>query len=264
MFLSWRMLGTDPESITFNVYRASGKAQAIKLNDKPLTASTSFLDTNSNPATNNDYFIRPLLDGQEMEPSSTFKVPANAPVQTYASIPLRTPEHYSPNDASVGDLDGDGEYEIVLHQASRGRDNSQAGRTGEPILDAYKLDGTFLWRINLGKNIREGAHYTQFLVYDLDGDGRAELVCKTADGTVDGTGQVIGDAQADHRNRVGICPGRAGIPHRLRRADGPGDRHDRLPAAPGQGRRLGRQLTATGSTGSWPAWLISTASGPAS
>jgi rhamnogalacturonan endolyase len=120
------------------------------------------------------------------------------------SVPLQTPQGYSPNDASVGDLDGDGEYEIVLHQVGRGRDNSQAGTTTEPILEAYKLDGTFLWRINLGKNIREGAHYTQFMVYDLDGDGRAEVACKTADGTVDGKGKVIGDPNADHRNANGF------------------------------------------------------------
>jgi rhamnogalacturonan endolyase len=81
----------------------------------------------------------------------------------------------------------------------RGRDNSQGGMTTEPVFHAYKLDGTRLWSINLGKNIREGAHYTQFMVYDLDGDGRSEMVCKTADGTVDGRGQVIGDASADYR-----------------------------------------------------------------
>ena len=131
-------------------------------------------------------------------------MPANAPVRPYLSIPLKTPAGYSPNDASVGDLDGDGEYEIVLHQVGRGRDNSQAGTTTEPILEAYKLDGTLLWRINLGKNIREGADYTQFLVYDLDGDGKAEVMCKTADGTVDGKGKVIGDASKDYRNDRGF------------------------------------------------------------
>ena len=124
-------------------------------------------------------------------------------VQAYISIPLQTPEDCTPNDASVGDLDGDGEYEIVLHQSPRGHDNSQSGTTGEPIFEAYKLDGTFMWRINLGKNIREGAHYTQFMVYDLDGDGKAEFACKTADGTIDGKGQVIGDANADYRNSRG-------------------------------------------------------------
>ena len=87
-----------------------------------------------------------------------------------------------------------------MHQTGRGHDNSHTGLTDPPIFQAYKIDGTFLWEINLGKNIREGAHYTQFLVYDFDGDGKAELVCKTADGTTDGQGNVIGDASKDWRS----------------------------------------------------------------
>ncbi len=187
VFVSWRLLATDPVDIAFNVYRATGEGEAAKLNTSPITHSTSFLDDRADRSQFLSYSVRPVLEGHEQPISAPFRIPANAPPRPYLAIPLRTPEGYSPNDASVGDLDGDGEYEIVLHQESRGRDNSQRGRTGEPILEAYKLDGTFLWRINLGKNIREGAHYTQFLVYDLDGDGRAELVCKTADGTIDGT-----------------------------------------------------------------------------
>ncbi len=106
----------------------------------------------------------------------------------------------------MGDLDGDGRYEIVLHQVGRGRDNSQRGMTTAPVLEAYTLDGDFLWRIDLGRNIREGAHYTQFMVYDLDGDGRAEVACKTADGTVDGQGNVLGDGSADYRKIIyGSC-----------------------------------------------------------
>src|SRR6185369_5802702 len=167
------------------------------------TKSTDFIDVEADIQQSNSYFVRPVLEGKEQDPSGSFILPADAPARPYLSIPLRTPEGYTPNDASVGDLDGDGEYEIVLHQASRGRDNSQAGVTGEPILQAYKLDGTFLWQINLGKNIREGAHYTQFMVYDLDGDGKAEVVCKTADGTTDAAGKVIGDPRADHRSDKG-------------------------------------------------------------
>jgi rhamnogalacturonan endolyase len=146
-----------------------------------------------------------MLKGKqpELDRGTAFTLPANAPARPYISIALKTPDGYTPNDASVGDLDGDGEYEIVLHQAGRGRDNAQSGVTDPPILEAYKLDGTFLWRINLGRNIREGAHYTQFMVYDLDGDGRAEIACKSADGSVDGKGKVIGDAEADYRNSRG-------------------------------------------------------------
>jgi hypothetical protein len=111
---------------------------------------------------------------------------------------------YVANDASVGDLDGDGQYEIVLKwDPTNAKDNSQSGYTGNVFIDAYKLNGTRLWRINLGRNIRAGAHYTQFQVFDYNGDGRAEVAMKTADGTVDGTGKVIGSSAADFRNSAG-------------------------------------------------------------
>ena len=81
-------------------------------------------------------------------------------------------------------MDGDGEYEIIVKwDPSNAKDNSQNGYTGPVLIDCYKMDGTQLWRINLGANIRAGAHYTQYLVYDFDGDGHAELICKTAPGS---------------------------------------------------------------------------------
>lgn len=202
-FLSWRFLGTDSDDVAFNVYRSQGDKPPVKLNVEPIGAATNFIDTEAHPAERTHYSVRPVIASKEGASSRAFVLPENAPARPYLSIPLRTPAGYTPNDASVGDLDGDGQYEIVLHQISRGRDNSRAGVTGQPILQAYKLDGTLLWQIDLGRNIREGAHYTQFMVYDLDGDGRAEIVCKTADGTADGTGKVIGDANADHRNERG-------------------------------------------------------------
>ena len=107
---------------------------------------------------------------------------------------------YAPNDASIGDVDGDGEYEIILKwDPSNAHDNSHDGYTGPVIFDCYKLDGKHLWRIDLGKNVRAGAHYTQFMVYDLDGDGRAEVVMKTGDGTMDGKGKMIGNPDVDYR-----------------------------------------------------------------
>jgi rhamnogalacturonan endolyase len=203
VYIGWRMLGTDSNDIAFNLYRITGDDPAVKLNGQPLTQSTNYIDTGVDLGQTNSYFVKPVLEGHEQHASAAYMLAANAPVQPYISIPLQTPDGYTPNDASVGDLDGDGKYEIVLHQASRGRDNSRIGITGEPIFEAYKLDGTFLWRINLGKNIREGAHYTQFMVYDLDGDGKAEFACKTADGTIDGQGKAIGNADADYRNSRG-------------------------------------------------------------
>src|SRR5262245_7203275 len=200
VFISWRLLGNDPESTAFNIYRATTGAKPEKLNAKPIGDVTFFVDEKADLTKAVSYFVRPVINGREREARRAFTLPASAPVRQYLSVPLQTPPDYTPNDASVGDLDGDGEYEIVLHQAGRGRDNSRAGMTDPPILEAYRLDGRLLWRINLGRNIREGAHYTQFMVYDLDGDGRAEVACKTADGTVDGKGNVIGDANADWRN----------------------------------------------------------------
>ncbi|HAK94136.1 MAG TPA: hypothetical protein DCM87_03795, partial [Planctomycetes bacterium] len=203
VYVGWRLLATDPSGIAFNLYRKSGNDAPVKLNAAPIANSTNHVDGAAALDMPAAYFVRPVLDGAEGDPCPPCVLPAQSPARPYRSIPLRTPPGYTPNDASVGDLDGDGEYEIVLHQAGRGRDNAQRGTTSEPILEAYKLDGAFLWRINLGRNIREGAHYTQFMVYDLDGDGAAEVACKTADGSLDGTGTVIGDAAADHRNADG-------------------------------------------------------------
>jgi rhamnogalacturonan endolyase len=203
VFISWRMLGTDTDNIAFNLYRSTGNEKPVKLNDNHIADVTFFLDEKADLTRSNAYFVRPFLNKKQQLPSAKFALEANSPVRQYLSIPLQTPAGYTPNDASVGDLDGNGEYEIVLHQVGRGRDNSQAGMTTEPILQAYKLDGSLLWTINLGRNIREGAHYTQFMVYDLDGDGKAEITCKTADGTIDGRGKVIGDANADWRNPEG-------------------------------------------------------------
>jgi len=92
---------------------------------------------------------------------------------------------------------------VLKWEPNNAKDNSQSGYTDNVYLDAYKLNGTRLWRIDLGRNIRAGAHYTQFMVYDLDGDGKAEVACKTADGTRDGKGNVIGNPNADYRNSSG-------------------------------------------------------------
>ena len=202
VYISWRLFGTDPSNIAFVVYRGN-----TKITPTPLTDRTNVVD---NTNVNGVYTVRAVINGAEQAASSSASVWA----QQYLSIPLQIPAGgktpdgaaytYNANDCSVGDLDGDGEYEIVLKwDPSNAHDNAQSGYTGNVYLDAYKLNGTRLWRIDLGKNIRAGAHYTQFMVYDLDGDGKAEVACKTADGTVDGTNVVIGDAKADYRTSNG-------------------------------------------------------------
>jgi rhamnogalacturonan endolyase len=207
-YIGWRLLGTDPEGVGFNLYRVAGSGRPIKLNKAVLTATTDFVDAAIDPALANRYTVRAVVRGRELDPSAPFLLPANTPIQQFLSVPLQRPAGgegytYNANDASAGDLDGDGEYEIVLKwDPSNARDTASRGVSGNVILDGYKLDGTRLWRIDLGRNIRAGAHYTQFIVYDLDGDGRAEVACKTADGTVDGQGTVVGDATKDYRSLV--------------------------------------------------------------
>ncbi|WP_316765718.1 rhamnogalacturonan lyase [Pedobacter frigiditerrae] len=203
VYIGWRLLGTEPDEIAFNLYRKMGEKTAIKLNKQPITQSTNYVDTKVDFSNTNSYFVKAVLHGVEQTASKAYLLSANAPSKQYLDIPLRTPLGYSPNDLTVGDLDGDGEYELIVHQTGRGRDTPSNGFTDPPIFQAYKLDGTFLWEINLGKNIREGAHYTQFMVYDLDGDGIAEFACKTADGTRDGKGKIVGDSTKNWVNRLG-------------------------------------------------------------
>ncbi|HKJ41899.1 MAG TPA: rhamnogalacturonan lyase [Sunxiuqinia sp.] len=200
VYIGWRMLGTEPDDIAFNLYRQTNKQKPVKLNRKPITQSTNFVDARADLTKDNSWFVKAILKGEEQPASKSYTLKANSPIKQYHNIPLKTPDGYSPNDVSVGDLDGDGQYEIILHQTGRSRDNSHMGLTDPPIFQAYKMNGKRLWQINLGKNIRDGAHYTQFMVYDLDGDGIAEFACKTADGTVDGKGHVIGDSTKDWRN----------------------------------------------------------------
>lgn len=221
IFISWRFLETDKASTAFNVYR-----DGTKLNAEPLTTVTNYTDTGGSVSA--EYEVETLVDGEPVGRDAAGKVWENI----YKEIPLNRPADsitvpysctrnkvkydypdgekysYTPNDCSVGDVDGDGDYEIIVKwDPSNQQDNSLAGYTGNVYLDCYEMDGTRLWRIDLGRNIRAGAHYTQFMVYDLDGDGKAEVACKTAPGTVDGTGKnvLMGNdkADADYRNSSG-------------------------------------------------------------
>lgn len=206
VFVSWRYLSSDPEDVLFHVYR-----DELRLTENPVT-ETYFTDSYSGEK-EAVYRIEATLDKTTVSPGGSFRLPAASPVG-YLEIPLNKPDAgltssgqeytYSPNDASIGDVDGDGDYEIILKwDPSNARDNAHNGYTGNVYFDCYRLDGTFLWRIDMGRNIRAGAHYTQFMVFDLDGDNKAELVMKTSDGTVDGKGNIIGDPEADYRSPRG-------------------------------------------------------------
>ncbi len=228
--VSWRTLRSDKKGEPFNVYR-----NGVKLNDEPLTSGGTFF-VDSQPLSSGDDVLYEVRGGGL---DGSFTLRADAPVG-YLPVKIERPEGgkvptmqnlqlqarrgrgrgwgwrddgsytYSANDMSVGDVDGDGQYELfVKWDPSNAHDNAHDGYTGATIIDCYKIDNSksdncdLLWRINLGPNIRSGAHYTPFIVYDLDGDGRAELLVKTADGTRDGKGRVIGDSLADWRNKAG-------------------------------------------------------------
>ena len=203
---SWRFLEGE-EKVPFSIYQ-EGK----RLNEQNIWNATFFKTLA--PKEKTTFLLTAIRDNREFSYELTY----HPDQRDYLSIPLNKPADgmtpdgrpytYSANDASVGDVDGDGEYELILKwDPSNSRDNSHEGYTGHVYIDCYKIPGIsgkdgesaspFLWRIDLGPNIRAGAHYTQFLVYDFDGNGRAEIIMKTADGTVDGTGQAIGDANAN-------------------------------------------------------------------
>lgn len=202
VYVGWRMLGTEPTDVSYNLYYNN-----VKVTGSPFTTTTNFTH---DITTNGTYTIRAIINGVEESVSEAASVWTNQYLDIAMQIPPggtnRDGENYTynVNDCSVGDVDGDGQYEIfVKWDPSNSKDNSQPGFTGNVYIDCYRLDGTRLWRIDMGKNIRAGAHYTQFMVYDLDSDGKAEMSCRTADGTIDGTGIIIGDANADYRNTSG-------------------------------------------------------------
>ena len=200
VIVSWRTLTSDTKEQPFDIYR-----NGEKLNREPLTkGGTFFIDDNPLPTTAT-YEVR---GGSK---NGSYQLQGDAP-DGYLTFPLQKPAdgetpdgrryRYSANDASVGDVDGDGQYEIILKwDPSNSHDNAHDGYTGPTLFDCYRLDGTLLWRINLGINIRSGAHYTPFIVYDLDGDGKAEMMVRTSDGTCDSKGKVIGEPTADYRHK---------------------------------------------------------------
>lgn len=232
VYLSWRLLGT--ESLTnqaFDIYRDSEKIYTTGEHD-----ATCYTD--SKGTADNKYTVVPkgeAIDKTEAVDVWTTNTTYKGRSVAYKDIAFKVPDGgktpkdeeytYTANDMSVGDLDGDGEYEyIVKWDPSNSKDNSVKGYTGNVYLDAYEPDGTLLWRIDLGVNIRAGAHYTQYMVYDFDGDGKSEVILKTAPGSKDGEGNYVskagknitkGDDKKDYRNSSGLLMGKDGGPEYL-------------------------------------------------
>ena len=197
MLVSWRFLGSDSDGAVFQLYRGN-----TLIYTSEAGGATCYLDASG--SSSDSYRVDTVENGQTVSSSVCSLTSAESYFQLNLEPPTSSSCTYSPNDCSVGDVDGDGVYEIFMKwDPSNSKDNSQKGKTDKVYIDCYRLDGTRLWRIDLGYNIRAGAHYTQFFVADFDSDGKAEMTCKTADGTVDGQGNVIGDASASYRNSSG-------------------------------------------------------------
>lgn len=199
MMVSWRFLADDSDNSIFKLYRNNALIYTSNAGN-----ATCYLDKDGKFT---DTYKVETVESGTIVSSDTCAMQSGS---NYLEVKLDVPKAqtsgitYSPNDCTVGDVDGDGQYELfVKWDPSNSKDNSQKGKTDKVFIDCYKIDGTKLWRIDLGVNIRAGAHYTQMLVADYDLDGLAEMVCKTADGTVDGVGNVIGDSSKDYRNSNG-------------------------------------------------------------
>ena len=195
MFVSWRFNADDADNAEFRLYRDDN----LIYTSKSGTGATSFQDNSG--STNSKYRVDTVVNGMVVSSENCKFVSG----KNYFDIPLNSPgAQYSPNDCCVGDVDGDGQYEIFLKwDPNDSQDNSKSGYTSNVYIDCVTLEGKTLWRVDLGKNIRAGQHYTQMCVADFDLDGKAELITKTADGTKDGKGKVIGDGSKDYRNGSG-------------------------------------------------------------
>ena len=190
VFVSWRVLGTEGAETSFNLYRDGEKIASIS-----GTQASNYTDAKGTAS--NKYSVKAVLNGKEMAADAAVSVWGNQFLTVNLDRPTASGITYSPNDIAVGDVDGDGEFELILKwDPSNSKDNSQKGKTGNVFIDCYKMNGKKLWRIDLGVNIRAGAHYTQMLVGDYDSDGKAEFAVKTAPGTKDASGKYLSKGPA--------------------------------------------------------------------
>lgn len=213
ILISWRLFSVDQNDVSFDLYRESNGGKRVKLNSKPISNSTCWQDTNADLSVDNTYY---LCFSGEKDPidSYTIKGSRTSKGLPYVSIPLKSTSDlgawkYDANDASVGDLDGDGMPEIVIRRVL-GTDNIETEGTSVEginvnsdlearhtnLYEAYRLDGTFLWRVASGPNINLG-NASSFAVCDFDGDGKCEVAMRTAEGTIFGDGKEINDTNVD-------------------------------------------------------------------
>ncbi|KAF7557468.1 hypothetical protein G7Z17_g734 [Cylindrodendrum hubeiense] len=209
VLVGWRLLGLDPKDIGFNVYRATGSDKPTRLNSEVLISGTNFLDSEANLEESNTYHVRPVVNGREQGASGKFNLPADSEQGPVVRVPLRPGGQI--RYVWVGDLDGDGEYDFVLDR-----------QTSPQTLEAYRSNGTFLWKVNMGPNsenqnrIEPGSatlnvgNWDGVTVYDFDSDGRAEVAVRIANGVTFGDGEVFDEGDDDNAQFIAILDGKTG------------------------------------------------------
>ena len=204
--ISWRLLKTDPSNVAFDIDKSVDGETEVKLNEEPISNTTSWVDADIDVSKTNVYRVT-LANQAETLCDYTFTSEMAEKFYHEIRLNMNVPDAsitYSPDDIQLGDLDGDGELEIVVKREPYDGANMGVWFNGTTLLEAYKMDGTFLWRIDLGINIRSGSHYTSYILYDFDGDGLCEIAFRTSEGTKFADGKIITDANGkvnDYRNR---------------------------------------------------------------
>ncbi len=224
--VSWRLLGTEPWEMGFNVYRSANGGAAVKMNATPLVGATQYYDRSINVSQSNAYHVRGVINGVEQGESASFSLKANTPVQPFFEIPINARANYTVGHVWVGDLNGDGEYDFVFTRMPILAENTI-------LLEAYLRDGTYLWTLDCGpnsinrNNIEPGSsalfvgHGDNITVWDINSDGKSEVIVRTSNGVRFGDGATLDFASSNDRQFISILNGMTG--HELARADVPTD-----------------------------------------
>lgn len=221
VFVSWRSLATDQAGVGFNVYRQTGNGAAVKINPTPLTGGTNLTDTSATLSSPNTYTVKTVVNGVEQLTDGGYTLPANSPTGPLVQIPLRNIGNYSIRHMSVADLDGDGKYDYIVDRYSNDVTNEVAALP--QVIEAYKSDGTFLWSVDCGPNsldfdnIEPGSsaidtgNWDGVTAYDLDGDGLAEVLYRSANGVKFGDGKTLATVGGNNNIQfISVIDGRTG------------------------------------------------------
>ena len=179
VYLGWRTYTGDSPTQAFNIYRSSDGGARVKINDAPILGSTDFVDRTAPRTKSNLWELAVVKDDKLIDWGESASLPANARPQSYVSIKLKG--EYPFSKVGIADLDGDGKIDFVIKQPQQTSDPGVWQLSTNTFkVEAYRSDGTFLWRNDLGWNIEQGVWWSPMVVADFDGNGKAEVALKSA------------------------------------------------------------------------------------